>query len=58
MAKMMLHRDVLKNFGKLPAKVQKKVYELTYKVFTWSLLKPQKTRKCAVRALDSTTAPS
>ncbi|WP_300348610.1 UvrD-helicase domain-containing protein [uncultured Alcanivorax sp.] len=31
MAKMMLHRDVLKNFGKLPAKVQKKVYELTYK---------------------------
>jgi mRNA-degrading endonuclease RelE of RelBE toxin-antitoxin system len=31
MAKMMLHRDVLKNFGKLPTKVQKKVYELTYK---------------------------
>jgi len=31
MAKMMLHRDVLKNFGKLPAKVQKKVVELTQK---------------------------
>ena len=31
MAKMMLHRDVLKNFGKLPAKVQKKVVELTRK---------------------------
>ena len=31
MAKMMLHRDVLKHFGKLPTKVQKKVYELTYK---------------------------
>lgn len=31
MAKMMLHRDVLKTFGKLPTKVQKKVYELTYK---------------------------
>lgn len=31
MAKMMLHRDVLKTFGKLPSKVQKKVYELTYK---------------------------
>lgn len=31
MAKMMLHRDVLKNFGKLPTRVQKKVYELTYK---------------------------
>ena len=31
MAKMMLHREVLKNFGKLPSKVQKKVYELTHK---------------------------
>lgn len=31
MAKMMLHRDVLKNFGKLPARVQKKVVELTQK---------------------------
>lgn len=31
MAKMMLHRDVLKNFGKLPAKVQKKLVELTQK---------------------------
>lgn len=31
MAKMMLHRDVLKSFGKLPARVQKKVYELTQK---------------------------
>ncbi len=31
MAKMMLHRDVLKGFGKLPAKVQKKVVELTQK---------------------------
>ncbi|WP_299018075.1 UvrD-helicase domain-containing protein [uncultured Photobacterium sp.] len=31
MAQLMLHRDVLKIFGKLPAKVQKKVYELTRK---------------------------
>ena len=31
MAQLMLHRDVLKMFGKLPAKVQKKVYELTRK---------------------------
>lgn len=30
-AKMMLHREVLKSFGKLPSKVQKKVYELTKK---------------------------
>ena len=27
----MLHREVLKNFGKLPAKVQKKIYELIKK---------------------------
>ncbi|MDO9141955.1 MAG: hypothetical protein Q7U38_16665, partial [Methylobacter sp.] len=31
MAQLMLHRDVLKNFGRLPGKVQKKVYELTRK---------------------------
>jgi mRNA-degrading endonuclease RelE of RelBE toxin-antitoxin system len=31
MAQMMLHRDVLKTFGRLPAKVQKKVYELIRK---------------------------
>lgn len=31
MAQLMLHREVLKNFGKLPAKVQKKIYELTHK---------------------------
>ena len=31
MARVMLHRDVLKNFGKLPAKVQKKVTELISK---------------------------
>lgn len=31
MAQLMLHRDVLKSFGRLPAKVQKKVYELTRK---------------------------
>ena len=54
MAKMMLHRDVLKNFGKLPAKVQKKVYELTYKFESDST----QTRKCAARVLGSTTAPS
>ena len=32
MAQLMLHREVLRNFGKLPAKVQKKIYELI-KVF-------------------------
>ena len=31
MAQLMLHRDVLKRFGKLPAKAQKKIYELTRK---------------------------
>ncbi len=31
MAQLMLHREVLKNFGKLPAKVQKKIYELIKK---------------------------
>lgn len=31
MAQLMLHRDVLKTFGRLPAKVQKKVYELIRK---------------------------
>lgn len=31
MAQLMLHREVLKNFGKLPSKVQKKVYELIRK---------------------------
>lgn len=31
MAQLMLHRDVLKHFGRLPAKVQKKLYELTRK---------------------------
>ena len=31
MAQLMLHREVLKGFGKLPSKVQKKIYELTRK---------------------------
>ena len=31
MAQLMMHREVLKDFGKLPSKVQKKVYELTKK---------------------------
>ena len=31
MAQLMLHREVLRNFGKLPAKVQKKIYELIKK---------------------------
>ncbi len=31
MAQLMLHREVLKSFGKLPSKVQKKVYELIRK---------------------------
>jgi len=31
MSQLMLHREVLKNFGKLPSKVQKKVYELIRK---------------------------
>jgi len=31
MAQLMLHREVLKKFGKLPAKVQKKIVELTRK---------------------------
>jgi mRNA-degrading endonuclease RelE of RelBE toxin-antitoxin system len=31
MAQLMLHREVLKGFGKLPSKVQKKVYELIRK---------------------------
>ena len=31
MAQLMLHREVLKNFGKLPSKIQKKVYELIRK---------------------------
>ncbi len=31
MAQLMLHREVLKSFGKLPSKVQKKIYELTRK---------------------------
>ena len=31
MAQLMLHREVLNNFGRLPSKVQKKVYELTRK---------------------------
>lgn len=31
MATLMLHRDVLKDFGRLPAKVQKKVFELIRK---------------------------
>lgn len=31
MAQLMLHREVLKNFGRLPGKVQKKVFELTKK---------------------------
>ncbi|QTA83840.1 ATP-dependent DNA helicase [Desulfonema limicola] len=31
MAQLMLHREVLKNFGRLPAKVQKKIYELIRK---------------------------
>jgi len=31
MAELMLHRDVLKTFGRLPSKVQKKIYELIRK---------------------------
>jgi mRNA-degrading endonuclease RelE of RelBE toxin-antitoxin system len=31
MAQLMLHREVLKNFGRLPAKMQKKVYDLIRK---------------------------
>ena len=31
MAQLMLHREVLKSFGKLPSKVQKKIYELIRK---------------------------
>lgn len=31
MAQLMLHREVLKKFGKLPSKVQKKIYELIRK---------------------------
>lgn len=31
MSQLMLHREVLRNFGKLPSKVQKKVYELIRK---------------------------
>ena len=31
MAQLMLHREVLKKFGKLPAKAQKKIVELTRK---------------------------
>lgn len=31
MSQLMLHREVLKSFGKLPSKVQKKVYELIRK---------------------------
>ena len=32
MARLMLFRDVLKDFGELPGKVQKKVFELVRKV--------------------------
>ena len=66
MAKLMLSRDVLKDFGRLPIRVQKKVFEFVRKFqddstqapFTWNLSPKPSTPRSAARASATITGRS